>query len=65
MGKGIIGIRMAVALAAVICLSLVGIASAQNFPLRVAADKGGFYVGTAVAATPLRNEDSWPYPGLA
>ncbi|HKQ04378.1 MAG TPA: endo-1,4-beta-xylanase [Blastocatellia bacterium] len=50
---------MAVALAAVICLPTMGIASAQNFPLRVAADKRGFYVGAAVAAAPLRNEE--PY----
>ena len=50
---------MAIAVVAVICLPLTGIASAQNFPLRVAADKRGFYVGAAVAAAPLRNEE--PY----
>jgi len=51
-------IRLAI-LIAVIGLRLAGIASAQSFPLRVAADKRGFYVGAAVAAAPLRSEQ--PY----
>lgn len=48
-------IRIAI-LVAVIGLRLAGIASAQNFPLRVAADKHAFYVGTSVDIGPFRNK---------
>lgn len=55
--KGMTRIRRAAILVAVVInLALAGTALAQNFPLRVAADKRGFYVGSAVAVTPLRNE---------
>jgi endo-1,4-beta-xylanase len=42
-----------------VSLLLVGVVSAQNFPLRVAADKRDFYIGAAVAIGPLRNEAAY------
>ena len=58
MNEGIMRIRIAI-LVAVIGLRFAGIASAQNFPLRVAADKRGFYVGAAVAVAPLRSKQQY------
>ena len=44
---------------AVVALMLGGQAAAQNFPLRVAAEKRGFYVGAAVAVPPFRGEPAY------
>jgi endo-1,4-beta-xylanase len=56
MDKGITGIRRAILVAVVISLALAETASAQDFPLHVAADKRGFYVGASVDVAPFRNE---------
>lgn len=53
-------IRIAIAIGAVVVsLLLTSMDSAQNFPLRVAADKRNFYIGAAVAIGPLRNEAAY------
>lgn len=48
--------RRTIIAAGMIMLTFAVMAPAQNFPLRVAAEKRGFYVGAAVAIAPFRGD---------